>query len=78
MAHPNARLTPLTRWDLVQMVRGDGYTIAEAARRFNVSRATAGKWVRRYDEGGRAALMDRDSRPAAPPRRRRRRWPSAS
>ena len=31
MAHPNARLTPLTRWDLVQMVRGDGYTIAEAA-----------------------------------------------
>ena len=44
MAHPNARLTPLTRWDLVQMVRGDGYTIAEAARRFNVSRATAGKW----------------------------------
>ena len=67
MAHPNARLTPLTRWDLVQMVRGDGYTIAEAARRFNVSRATAGKWVRRYDEGGRAALMDRDSRPRSSP-----------
>ena len=39
MAHPNARLTSLTRWDLVQMVRGDGYMIAEAARRFNVSRA---------------------------------------
>ena len=49
------------------MVRGDGYTIAEAARRFNVSRATAGKWVRRYDEGGRAALMDRDSRPRSSP-----------
>ena len=67
MAHLNAHLTPQTRWELVQAVRGDGYPIAEAVRRFNVSRATATKWVRRFDEGGRAALMDRDSRPCSCP-----------
>ena len=63
MAHPNARLTPRARWDLIQTVRGAGYPVAEAARRFNVSRATAHKWLRRFDAGGRAALEDDASRP---------------
>ena len=67
MAHPNARLTPQTRWELVQAVRADGYPVAEAARRFNVSHATATKWVRRYDEGGGVALPDRASRPRSSP-----------
>ena len=53
MAHPNARLTPLARRALVQAVLVGGYPIAEAARRSNVSRATASKWVRRHKEGGR-------------------------
>ena len=53
MAHPNARLTPLTRWELVQTVRVDGYPVAEVAKRFNVSRATAHKCLRRYDAGRR-------------------------
>lgn len=67
MAHPNARLTPRARWDLIQTVRGAGYPVAEAARRFNVSRATAHKWLRRFDAGGRAALEDDTSRPGSSP-----------
>ena len=67
MAHPNARLTPLTRWELVQTVRVDGYPVAEAARRFNVSRATAHKCLQRYDAGGRAGLEDGKSRPRSSP-----------
>ena len=43
------------------------YGYGRAARRFNVSRATATKWVRRYDEGGRVALPDRASRPRSSP-----------
>ncbi len=67
MAHPNARLTPLTRWELVQTVRVDGYPVAEVAKRFNVSRATAHKCLRRYDAGGRAGLEDGKSRPRSSP-----------
>ena len=67
MAHPNARLTPRARWDLVQTVRGTGYPVAEAARLFNVSRATAHKWLRRFDAGGCAALEDDASRPRSSP-----------
>ena len=68
MAHPNARLTPLTRLDLVREVEA-GYTQAEAARRFRVSRATVAKWVRRFREEGIAGLEDRASAPRSNPRR---------
>jgi len=68
MVHGNARLTALTRRELVQQV-ADGWPVAEVARQFRVSRATAYKWVRRYCQGGRAALEDRPSRPHSCPRR---------
>ena len=67
MSHLNARLTRQSRLDLVREVAG-GWTQAEAARRFRVSRATAAKWVRRYREEGEAGLRDRCSRPHRSPR----------
>ena len=68
MAHRNARLTPLTRLELVREVEA-GWPQAEVARRFRVSRPTVGKWVRRFREGGVAGLRDRGSVPRRQPRR---------
>ncbi len=67
MTHPNARLTPVTRWELVQQVAA-GWPQAEVARQFRVSRATVGKWVRRFSEEGRGGLEDRSSTPHGHPR----------
>lgn len=60
MIHPNSPLTPEGRRRLVELVLG-GYTQAEVARRFNVSRATVGKWVRRFRDEGPTGLVDRSS-----------------
>ena len=68
MAHPNARLTPATRLELVLEVEA-GWSQAEVARRFRVSRATVAKWWRRYREEGAAGLRDRSSAPRSNPRR---------
>jgi transposase len=45
-----------------------GWTQAEVARQFRVSRATVSKWLSRYREGGRSGLLDRSSRPVRSPR----------
>ena len=68
MAHPNARLTPATRLEMVLEVEA-GWSQAEVARRFRVSRATVAKWWRRYREEGAAGLRDRTSAPRSNPRR---------
>ena len=68
MAHRNARLTPVTRLELVRAVEA-GWPQAEVARRFRVSRPTVGKWVRRYAAHGEAGLADRGSAPHRHPRR---------
>ena len=68
MAHRNARLTALTRLELVQQV-AQGWPVAEVARQFRVSRATAYKWVQRFHQGGQSALEDRPSRPVRCPHR---------
>ena len=62
MTHRNARLTPVTRAELVEQVLA-GWPQAEVARLFRVSRATVAKWVRRFREAGPDALLDRSSRP---------------
>lgn len=67
MTHRNARLTPLTRRELVEQVVA-GWTQAEVARQFRVSRATVAKWVRRFRAEGRAGLEDRSSAPHRHPR----------
>ena len=68
MAHRNARLTPLTRLDLVREVDA-GWPQAEVARRFRVSRHTVAKWLRRFRAEGAAGLADRSSAPRSHPRR---------
>lgn len=66
MTHRNARLTLVTRVELVRYVH-EGWPQAEVARLFRVSRATVAKWVRRSREGGITALHDRSSRPKRSP-----------
>jgi transposase InsO family protein len=65
--HQNARLTPRGREAMVRAVVDCGATNAEAARRFNVSAKTVGKWVRRFRAQGVAGLRDRSSRPFSSP-----------
>jgi transposase InsO family protein len=68
MGHRNARLTPITRLELVQEVAA-GWPQAEVARQFRVSRPTVQRWVRRYRRHGEAGLEDRSSAPHRHPRR---------
>jgi len=60
--HRNAPLTPEGRFRLCRLIE-DGWTVASAAESMRVSRQTAHKWWRRYEEAGRAGLEDRSSRP---------------
>ena len=66
--HSRARLTPVRRAELVESIRSAALPEGKAATAAGVSARTARKWVRRYDEGGRAGLMDRSSRPRRMPR----------
>lgn len=68
--HHHARLTVYGREQLCVAVLSGRLGLCEASAEHKVSRQTSAKWVRRYREGGRAALMDRSSRP------RRLRWPT--
>ena len=68
VAHRNARLTPVTRLELVLEVEA-GWSQAEVARRFRVSRPTVAKWVRRFREAGADGLEGRNSAPHRQPRR---------
>lgn len=60
--HRNAPLTPEGRLRLCRLIE-DGWTVASAAESMRISRQTAHKWWRRYQEGGRPGLEDRSSRP---------------
>ncbi len=67
MTHRNARLTPVTRAELVHEVER-GWPEAEVARQFRVSRPTVAKWVRRCRREGLGGLEDRTSRPRRSPK----------
>jgi transposase InsO family protein len=75
MQHPNARLTPRGRLDLVLMVEHEGASFRQAARAFGCSLSTVHTWVRRWraaspiERRGLACLRDRSSRPHRQPRR---------
>lgn len=60
MSHPNARLTPVGRLTIIDLIEG-GFTQGEVARRLCLSRATVGKWWRRFKVEGRDGLVDRSS-----------------
>jgi transposase InsO family protein len=65
--HGNAKSTPSTRRIMVQRVLHDGWSYADVADGFAVSVRTVAKWVRRFRQGGPAALEDGSSRPGAAP-----------
>jgi transposase InsO family protein len=48
-------------------VREHGMTVTAACREFGVSRPSGYKWLRRYDEGGVAALSERSRAPRSSP-----------
>ena len=68
MVHPNAPLSPQGRWRLVRLILEDGWPVARAAERMQVSQTTAYRWLGRYQQAGRAGLIDRTSRPHRMPR----------
>lgn len=67
--HHNARLTIHSREQLAQRVLQGELSLNSAAAEFKLSRQSAAKWVRRFREGGPAALSDLSSRPHRSPRR---------
>ena len=54
--HSNARLTPHLRLLLCRRVLHENWRVTDAAESLGVSRATAYKWLWRYEEEGEAAI----------------------
>ena len=67
--HHHARLTIYSREQLAKSVVEGRLSLREAAAERGLSRQSASKWVRRFRQGGRAALVDRSSRPHRSPGR---------
>ena len=67
--HKNARLTPKGREEMVRAVVQGGLSHAAAARKFNTTPKTVGKWVKRARTEGVDGLRDRSSRPLSSPSR---------
>lgn len=66
--HQGARLTVHSRV-LIVTRRAEGRPVAQIAAEFGVSVRTVYKWLRRYREGGKAALGNATSAPARAPHR---------
>ena len=66
--HHHARLTIHSREQLAKRVLAGELSLNSAAAEFKLSRQSAAKWVRRFREGGSAALRDLSSRPHRSPR----------
>jgi transposase InsO family protein len=67
VAHPRPRLSVFSRQLLVGRV-ATGWPVAHVAEQLGISRATAYKWVRRYQAEGENGLVDRSCRPHRSPR----------
>ncbi len=65
--HKNAPLTPKGREQMVRAVVDGAMTKAAAARQFNTTPKTVGKWVDRFRRQGVDGLRDRSSRPLSSP-----------
>jgi transposase len=68
VSHVNARTNLFARRLIVERVAA-GWPPAHVAEQLGISRATVYKWLRRYAEGGDAALADRSSRPQRMPQK---------
>ncbi|MFI7431905.1 leucine zipper domain-containing protein, partial [Micromonospora sp. NPDC049836] len=69
MSHANAALTPRARLRLARLIVDQGWPVARAAERYDVSWPTAKRWAVRYAELGADAMVDRSSRPHHSPAR---------
>ena len=69
MSHANAALTPRARLRLARLVVDQGWPVARAAERYDVSWPTANRWAQRYRQLGEAGMDDRSSRPHRQPAR---------
>ena len=63
------RPVPEIRFAFVHHVLTGGLSVAEACRRFSISRKTGYKWLQRHRESPKDPLVDRSRRPARSPRR---------
>ena len=61
--HANARLTPIRRREMVELVIDQRWRVKDAAREAGVSARTCSKWVGRYRADGLIGLVDRSSAP---------------
>ena len=61
--HKNAKLTPVSRAQLVKRVLDEGEKVSSVAEGIGVSPPTVYKWIRRFLEEGSEGLKDRSSRP---------------
>jgi transposase InsO family protein len=68
VAHANAALTPRARLKLARLIVEHGWSVAQAAERFQVSWPTAKRWRDRYELEGESGMVDRSSRPHSMPR----------
>lgn len=69
MSHANAALTPRARLKIGRLIVEEGWPVARAAERFDVSWSTANRWAKRYRQLGAAGMADRSSRPHRQPTR---------
>jgi transposase InsO family protein len=63
VSHANAALTPRARLRLARLVVDQGWPIARAAERYDVSWPTAKRWADRYRQLGPDGMADASSRP---------------
>ena len=71
--HANSPLTVRGRMMLVERI-GSGRPIAHVAAEMGISRKTATKWWRRFQDEGPTGLEDRSSRPRRCPHRTPASW----
>lgn len=57
------------REEFIQLAMQTGRNMRQLCRRYGVSSRTAYKWIKRYQERGKAGLVDRSTRPKRSPRR---------
>lgn len=52
-----------SRQEFIMLARREGANLSELCRRFGISRKSAYKWLRRYEQAGQSGLQDRSRRP---------------
>jgi transposase InsO family protein len=67
VSHANAALTPRARLKLARLIVEEGWPVARAAERFDVSWPTAKRWAQRYRQLGPAGMEDASCRPRRSP-----------